>query len=150
MSDLLTLLIDRGLPDDATAKIVRHFDTRSWIDFDLIERQGWIETYQSFQAKRIFECDYVVVFIGIDDNRGRFFGVYRVNGDGQPTPIGNLPSGFPHPQFDEPGGFYYDLTRDKTFDDLDGLVIEWGTRPINWHLWLVNKTGSREFKVVDL
>ena len=142
-------MMEHGFPEDATAKIVRHADTRPGMDLDMLERGGWIETYQSYQAKRIFECDYVVTFIGIADDRARFFGVYRVNGTAELTPVGKLPLGFPHPEFDSPGGYYYNLQYDESFDILDGLAIDWGTRPINWHLWLADNVETREFNIVE-
>jgi len=42
ISDLLSLMMEHGFPEDATAKIVRHADTRPGMDLDMLERGGWI------------------------------------------------------------------------------------------------------------
>ena len=42
-ADFLSLMIERGFPEDATAKIVRHADTRPGMDLEMLERGGWIE-----------------------------------------------------------------------------------------------------------
>jgi hypothetical protein len=144
MSGLLELLQERGLRCDALVKIVRHRDTRPGMSLDDLERDGWIEVYQSYQATRIFECDYLISSIGLPEGRSRLFGVYHVAERAIPTPQHKLPAKFPHQDFDDKGNYYYVLQRDTSFDDLSGLEFEWGARPKNWHLWL---TAARDMAV---
>lgn len=148
MSSLLTLLNERGLSMSARVKVVRHADTRPGMDVIELERQGWLEVYQSYQPSRIFQCDYVVSTIGIPGGRARFFGVYRITQPAKPTPQGNLPPKFPRQDFDGPGNYYYHLERDHRFDDLVGHLIEWNAHPKNWDLWLIHPKRGRDMTVV--
>jgi len=152
MNDLLDLLRMNGLPVGVSVKVVRHRDTQPGMDVQALERRDWLEVYQSYQESRIFECDYVVSCVGHVEGQARMFGVYRVVGPGMPTPRGNLPPGFPHPEFDYPGNFYYQLVRDDRFNELEGRVIVWNARPRNWHLWLARPGaagGGRAMPVVN-
>ncbi|HEX5270808.1 MAG TPA: hypothetical protein VFW33_09990 [Gemmataceae bacterium] len=130
---LWQLLEERGLLRSARVKVVRHKDNR--YDLGRLEREGWIELYQSYQADRIFECDYIVSFIGQDARRARFFGVYKVTLPATPANEHSLPANFPHPEF-AGSGYHYTLTVDPRFADLGGVVIDWGEGARMWHQWL--------------
>src|SRR5262249_34836048 len=102
---ILELLEARGLPMNVEVMAARHADKR--FDLDMLERQGWIEVYQSYQRPRRFDkCSFLVSFIGLPGYRARFFGVYKVgekSGAGTDKPMPALPSKFPYPNFVEDG-----------------------------------------------
>jgi hypothetical protein len=131
------LLGPRGLDLNAKVKLVRHQDKR--FDLQLFEREGVIELYQSYQGKPIFNCDYIVSFIGLDNSRARLFGVYRVRGS-CPASEKPLPAGCKYPEVYSAGGLFFDLERLPGFEDLIGrLVIDWGRSALAWHQWLSDK-----------
>lgn len=43
-------------------------------------KKGKIELYQSFQSKDVFNCDYIISFIGEPNDKARFIGIYDVIG----------------------------------------------------------------------
>ena len=111
---------------------------RHAIDVPMLHRDGHLDTYQSYQGSAIFECDYIVTFLGLEHSRAKLIGVYEVNGQIDPRRV-KLPKSFPYQGFaDSP--FYYDMERCSGFEDLvDRVVIKW-VNPISWHQWL----GERE------
>lgn len=55
----------------------RHQDKR-WDSHDLL-RRGWLDVYQSFQARPVFDnLDFIISFIGVGGTQARFVGVYKV------------------------------------------------------------------------
>jgi hypothetical protein len=63
MIGVLDLLSLCGYPQDARAKLVRHEDKR-YPPAELL-RHDWLEAYQSFQARPVFDgLDYIVSFVG--------------------------------------------------------------------------------------
>jgi hypothetical protein len=137
MLGIYELLSPRGLDVGASCKFVRHQDKR--YDLGKLEREGLIGLYQSYQAGPIFECDYIVTFIGVEHRRGRFYGVYRVLGH-VPASERPLPPGFPYPTFTNPGDVFYSLEELPGFEDLKGrVVIDWGSGTLAWHQWSKNK-----------
>jgi len=134
MLTISELLYLRGLDAATRTKLVRHQDRR----FDLWElrRLGHLELYQSFQSRPVFDCDYIVSFIGLDNRRARLLGVYRVLGR-IPAIQKQLAPEHAHLGPANPGGHYYELERQPAFDDLaDRVVIDWGTGALAWHQWL--------------
>ena len=82
------LLNSHGLDSKAKVKLVRHKDARKEV-FDLYGYENVYDLYrrdknaflkyQSAQSKPEFrDVDYIVSFIGEDNNRARFIGVYKV------------------------------------------------------------------------
>jgi hypothetical protein len=124
----------RGLDISARIKLVRHQDKR--YDIDELRRQGWLEFYQSTQSRRIFECELIVSFIGLEGTRARFWGVYRVLGSKLARDV-SPPPGCPYPEFLSADGYYYELEKVGGFEALeDRIVIEWGSSSLAWHQWL--------------
>ena len=78
MIGLLELLSARGFVAVAKrVKLVRHKDSR--LDLEALRSAGWLDTYQKYQSKPIFDgCDQIVVFFGEDGFNSRFIGVYDV------------------------------------------------------------------------
>jgi len=137
MVGLLELLGPRGLDAKARAKLVRHQDKR--YDVHRLLKLGQFETYQGFQAKPVFDCDWVVAFIGHGGRYARLIGVYRVL-DREPPGSRTLPPDFLYPDMKVSASFYYNLERDEHFDDLASrVVIEWGASARAWHQRLCDK-----------
>lgn len=136
--NIVELLQLRGLDTRAKIKLIRHQDKR--YDVHDLYRTGQIETYQSYQGKPIFECDYIVCFIGMDGSRALFFGVYRVLGGCRPAPDVPIPADFPYPQMVQENDVFYQLAPLPGFEDLkDRVVVDWGKSPLAWHQWLSEK-----------
>ncbi len=139
MPGLWKLLLSHGLPPSARVKVLRHADSR--LDLSELEKDPErFEEYQKYQVNAIFECDYVVSFIGLKESRARFYGVYRV---GPRVWATERPS-----EFAGLGNCYYALERMTDFDDLRGqLVIEWDGPAKAWHRWLDEKRDKRVVEV---
>jgi hypothetical protein len=137
MLRLLELLRPRGLDTNARIKLVRHQDKR--VDIQELEREGFLEIYQSYQSKPVFDCDFLVVFTGLENSRARFFGVYRV-GERSRSTDKPLPAGFKYPELCPADGYYYELHVQPSFNDLTArLVVDWGDAALAWHQWLTDK-----------
>lgn len=135
--NIVELLHLRGLNLAAKVKLVRHQDKR--YDVTEIYRTGHLNTYQSYQAKSIFECDYIVAFIGLKGSLARFVGVYQVLGKRTAHEV-PVPAEFPYPNFAEGDDIYYEMHVVSGFEDLkDRIVIEWGKGAQAWHQWLSEK-----------
>lgn len=135
--NIVELLKLRGFDTKAKTKLVRHQDKR----FDLRElyRTGYIETYQSYQARTVFECEYVVSFLGLEGSKAQFLGVYRVK-DRLPYSEHPVPPDFPYPDFGALNSFYYELERLPGFEDYtERIIIDWGNGALSWHQWLSEK-----------
>lgn len=115
------LLYNRGLPEDAKIKLVRHKDKR----FDLYELykfdKGAFLQYQKEQSKPIFDkCDYIISFLGEESTKARFVGVFKING------LENQTSSH----------YYYNISEVEEFEDIkERVIIEWGASIRNWHQW---------------
>jgi hypothetical protein len=130
---LIELLTARGLPKNAKAKMVRHEDPVHSVE-DL-RRDGQLVFYQGYQTRPIFECDYVIAFLGQPNRRALFDGVFRVHG--RSTSDGTIPPGLAFPEWAAQGRLWYDLEHIAAFDDLrDRVVIDWGDSTRSWHQWL--------------
>jgi hypothetical protein len=138
MLSLVDLLELKGLDCSRpkSIKLVRHKDKR--VDVEALLRGGHIEAYQRIQGSPIFNCDYVVSFMGMDGRQARLLGVYRVgeHRQVQPADIADLPCRHLVGKTD----LIYDLEEMPGFEDFkDRLVIDWGGNAISWHQWLTAK-----------
>ena len=135
MLNIVELLALRGLDTKKRIKLVRHQDKKRY-DIRDIYQSGFLDVYQSYQSRKVFECDFVIAFLGMEASRAVFVGAYSVKGRkaGSKVP---LPKGFPYPEMRAEADFHYELERLPQFDDLkDRVVIEWGKSPLAWHQWL--------------
>lgn len=134
---VLDLLKMFGFDPACRSKLVRHQDKR--YDVHDLLRRGWLEAYQRFQSKPIFDGqDFVVSFVGAEGTHARFVSVYKVLGrrSGQD---GSLPPGCPYSQWQK-SAFYYDLERQAGFEALENrVVIDWGRGALAWHQRTTNK-----------
>jgi hypothetical protein len=137
MITITELLQLKGFDLRAKTKLVRH--QGGHLDLWSVYRRGHLEVYQAYQAKPVFNCDYVVSFIGLDRARARLTGVYRVLGN-QPAEQVPLPPGAEYLGTPGPRSLYYHLQREHAFDALaDRVVIDWGAAALTWHQWLAPK-----------
>ena len=129
----------RGFDATARTKLVRHLDPTR--DLRGLYRDGWLETYQSYTGPGTFEaCDFIVAFLGEEDMRARFIGVYRVRSHGPSTEVPTPPE-FPIPEAST-WGTHYNLELIPGSEDFrDRVVIRWRGR--GWHQWL-HPDRSRE------
>lgn len=137
MLNIVELLSLRKFDVNCKIKLVRHQDKR--YDISKLIRDGLFELYQSYQSRPVFDCDYIVSFLGIEGSKARMIGVYQVK-DRKPASAYPLPSDFSHPEFATDNRYYYILEEVKGFEDLNGrVVIDWGGSPLAWHQWLTEK-----------
>ncbi len=138
MLSLKELLELKGLDcsRSRSIKLVRHKDKR--VDVEALRRTGHLETYQRIQGSPIFNCEYVVSFMGLDGTQACLLGVFRVGGHRavQPADLADLPCR----DLVGPADLIYDLEEVPGFEDFkDRLVIDWGGNAISWHQWLTDK-----------
>ena len=136
MLNIQELLALRGLDTTKKIKLVRHLCQQ--IDIQTLYRHGHLETYQSYQGRPIFDCDFIVSFIGIEKSKAKLVGIYKIiaQKDARKT---KLPRDFPFQEFAN-SGVYYDLEQCSGFEDLiDRVVIDWGEGTLAWHQWLSAK-----------
>lgn len=137
MIGILELLQSRGLDMKARVKFVRHQDRR--YDIGALVKNGQLEIYQSFQSRAIFDCDYIVVFLGLQASKAKFYSVYKV-ADVRIASPSDLPSNFIYPEMLGENDFHYTLNELNGFDDLrNRVVIDWGRSALSWHQWMKDK-----------
>jgi hypothetical protein len=134
MIGLIELLVQRGLDPSVRTKMVRHEDDRYPVD-DL-RREGQLNYYQGYQARPIFDCEYVVSFLGQPHRRALLYGVFKVTGQSASADR-PIPADLKYPEWAARDRFWYDLERLSAFADLeDRVVIDWGLSTRSWHQWL--------------
>ncbi len=111
--------------NDKNTKLIRHKDTRGIYDFkEIIKNREKLLEYQKEQSKDIFNCDYVISFIGLDDMKALLFGVFQVNKESKVFKNDN---------------FYYELIELDEFKDFnERVIIDWGKSGQAWHQWYDN------------
>lgn len=151
VTGIIELLQHRGLPKRSKIKIIRHKDKRCGLE--ALSRRDFESGYQAYQAKPIFNCDYIISCIGCPNYRARFIGVYRVIGQ---LPAANVPPPPDFPYLDKffPNGrtegdaIWYDLTKVDGFEDLeDQIIISWGTGVLAWAQWA---TLEKDKEIVEM
>lgn len=132
------LLELRGLDTNTQIKLARHQDAR--YDVHELHRRGKLEAYQSYQARPVLECEYLVSFLGLENNKAKFIGVYEVKGRKTKEEI-DLPENLPPDHdFSVGSNFYYVLEKCPGFEDLENrVVIDWGKSARSWHQRLTEK-----------
>jgi hypothetical protein len=132
------LLELRGLDTSAKIKMARHQDAR--YDVHELYRRGELEAYQSYQSNPVFECRYVVSFLGLENSKAKFIGVYKVKGRKASDEV-QLPGDPPlDHDFSVGSNYYYELEKCPEFADLENrVVIDWGKSARSWHQRLTEK-----------
>ncbi|MED1421487.1 GIY-YIG nuclease family protein [Bacillus smithii] len=137
---LNALLEMYGLDLNRKIKIVRHKDENRGYDLQKLYQLDQLNIYQSFQKKDVFsECDFIVTFLGLENSKALFVGVYEVKNTRSANEV-PIPKHFHYYEsFKQSKKFYYDMNEVEGFDDLkDRLIIKWSGNAINWHQWLKN------------
>jgi hypothetical protein len=130
------LLQLRGLDTKTKIKLVRHQDSK--YNVHKLYKDGYFDVYQSFQWNPIFECEYIVSFLGLERSKAKFVGVYKVV-DRKASAVVEMAKDFPYPAFAS-NNYYYELEKCSGFDDLiDRVIIDWGGSTRSWHQWLSEK-----------
>ncbi|QYY36874.1 GIY-YIG nuclease family protein [Ruficoccus sp. ZRK36] len=128
-----------------STKLVRHIE-RKW-DVRMLIEHGQFDCYQNYQVHPVFhDCSYILSFLGEEQGRARFIGLYKKTGVEGPTSF-SAPSGFPYPQmFESPRPHYmYAFEKLDGFRDLEGrLVIDWGGATLSWHQWFRPRSRAKE------
>lgn len=124
MLSINELLYTRGLPKEAKAKFVRHADKREPILENYKNDLPKFLYYQGEQSRPIFHnCQYIIVFLGMEGKRSRFIGVFEVKGY----------------EVKENKKYQYNLTEAKGFEDLkERVIIDWASLQRSWHQWMGN------------
>jgi len=128
---ILDLLRLRGFDASKPTRFVRHQGG----DYDIREliRAGWLDKYQCYQSRPVFDrCEQVVSFVGDEGTKARLWGVHRVAGprrDGRAEPF---PAGCPFEEWTQ-DPYFYDLQHVPGYEDLEKrVVIEWGRGTLAW------------------
>jgi GIY-YIG catalytic domain. len=124
------------LNTDSSTKIkyVRHKDSRAEYREMLKDREQLIN-YQKQQSEDVFNCDYIISFIGQEGSKSIFWGVFKVQGcvfDGEK--------------------YQYNLEKQSEFNAYeDRVVIDWGAATRKWHQWaLGNDNLSNHKEVIEV
>ena len=135
MISIQELLEMRGLDLSKKVKLVRHLDSR--YNVHSIYQNGQLNTYQSYQENKVFECDYIVSFLGIEDMKASFIGVFKVEGKKDPNNV-PLPEDFLYNGNFKDSTVFYQLKEVPGFNDFkDRVIIDWGSSR-QWHQWSKN------------
>lgn len=128
---VLDLLRLKGFDANKRVRLVRHQDAR-WDMQDFLQR-GWLQTYQSLQARPVFDgLESIVSFVGVGGTRARFEGVYEVLGRKAAPSKLRLPAGMPGASV-AGAPHLYKLRRVPGFDELENrVVVEWGAGARAW------------------
>ena len=115
--------------------MMRHQDTRH--DVEMLFRTGFLEGYQSVQGGKYLESDYLIAFVGKNNTKAVFAGIWKVSRRLETADPAYVKD-FPYPGFfDIPSDYHYSLEPLPGFEDLIGrMVVDWGPTTRAWHQWL--------------
>lgn len=143
--DFISLLENEyKLDTSKKGKFIKH--ASSDVDLRDLWKKGKIELYQSFQSKDVFNCDYIISFIGEPNDKARFIGIYDVIGTKKITET-NIFSKDRESVFAQKADTFYELKKKSGFEDIEGrIIISWGGSK-QWHHW-VDNTKKEIWKVL--
>lgn len=133
---IIELLELYGFDKASPTKLVRHQDRRCDVN-DLICRDLF-DFYQATQGRPVFNhCERIISFIGTEETKARFIGVFRVLRQTKGRPL-LPPKGFPTNLGKY--RYYYDLEKELGYEDLENrVIIDWGKGTRSWVQKLRNK-----------
>ena len=135
--DIVELLELRGLATSKRIKMLRHQDQR--FDIQALYKKGQIAEYQSIQGHDVLKCEYVVSFLGLENRRALFIGVWQVMARKSASEIVRNPA-FLYPEMYDTVTVAYDMDEVEGFEDLKHrVVVDWGRSTRSWHQWLRSK-----------
>ena len=106
-------------------KLIRHREYEGITTFkDLITNRNKFLEFQKEQERHIFNCDYIVSFLALENTKALLFGVFKVGM--YQTKDNDL---------------YYELDELKGFEDInERVIIKWGHQNSarSWHQWYSN------------
>lgn len=131
------LLKFHGFDTQAKVKLVRHKDARLNVYNLYRQNKDAFLEYQSAQSKPVFhDVDYIVSFIGEDNCRARFIGVYKIIAEKNiDEKLRKDPSDI----------FFYEMEEMSGFEELKERVIVKWSNTIAWNQWYKN-----EMEVVEI
>lgn len=118
-------------------KYVKHADSnydlrKLWLD-------GKIELYQAFQGRDVFNCDYIISFIGEGNDKARFIGIYDVISKKNAKDC-SLSEEEKAEVFAGEANFFYELKKRPGYEKLENsVIISWGGSQ-QWHHRVDNTT----------
>jgi len=137
-NDLLKIYGLDHLIGTKKVKMVRHQDTNREIKFEKLKKNKKLrEEYQSLQSKNIFDCDYILSYLAIENSNSLFIGMYKVEGKEkvENSTISKSLKELGHE--DNFTGYKYNLIKVDDLKDLEErLVIDWGKGYRVWVQWL--------------
>lgn len=138
MITIQELLHTRGLPHEARVKMVRHKDKRINLYDCYKYNLDFFMQYQSSQNRPVFKgVDYLVSFIGEDNNTARFIGVFRILEQIER----NKTVDWEYYQINNPilqTRYWYPMKEMIGYEDIkDRVIIKW-RNPISWCQWFSN------------
>src|SRR5712671_6542730 len=98
------LLFNRGLSKagDKKIKVVRHKQAgRDLYNDYKFNRESFL-IYQAEQGRDVFNCNYIVSFLGEEGSKARFIGVFKINGH----------------VIAPDGSIHYNITEEEGFEDI--------------------------------
>ncbi len=133
MLSVKQLLAANGLeiPSDQI-KLVRHVDHLGRSIQHMIDN-GWFDAYQAEQRPSVrpfHNCQAIASFVGVENNKAAFHGVYRVNGCRPLTSadVARLPAYVANAIKDGKPRIWYELEELTAFSSYRGrLVVQWGS-----------------------
>lgn len=122
----------------AKVKLIRHKHNSSGHDLNILykNRRDLFYLYQNFQGQLVFNCDYLISFIGTNNTTAKFIGVFKVTGlyDAKEHKEKYKPFLPEYKNIFDSSKYYYSLEEVSGFDEFkDRITIDWRTR--SWHQW---------------
>ena len=129
---LLNLLEKNGFDLNNSFKLVRHKSNIRSME-NLIEN-NLFENYQCLQRRDVFECDYIISFIGKESTKALFWGIYKVNGKINASQSNLTDEYISKISITESSLLnYYYLEKQNGFEDLEQrIIIDWGEGTRSW------------------
>jgi len=130
-------------------KLIRHQDTNRDIQFEKLKKnKTLLEEYQAVQSKDVFNCQYVMSYLAIENSNSLFMGMYEVLSCEHVENIvvsdSLIALGHP-PSFT---GYKYELKEVNFLKDLNNrLVIDWGKGFRSWAQWL---DAAKDKEVIEI
>ena len=144
LKDILEL---RGIDTSRNIRVVRHQDSR--LDLRQVYQNGELDIYQAIQSRSVFDgAEYLVSFLGIENTKALFIGLFECKGKKRLTDLSELPPSHLYQKELEDQYTWYDLKRINLLDDFkDRLIIKWGS-PSSTRSWVQKKLDKDVMEIL--